>query len=284
MAVELKIDGEWLLPLQSGYSPSFSFAPILTDVQGGFPRIRGVNRNQPIPVSATYRLSKQQYGSFLSWWWTDVQEGAVQFQAYLDIGQGIQEYTVQLTAIPEESWDGDTTVDVSMSVDVWTTLDSVALSTAYAGTYSDGIVHFYIGGGWKIPSVTSYSAGFRQTFASSSEAIWNYIRLDYWNNPAPISIQIELFSAEEIAEFFKFYYGACASGMKRCKMQLDLGLGLGEYVVQFISAPKVNSFTGYYANITINCYAQFTPVTNWSYQLYCEPYYCEDYYTLTERG
>ena len=98
MTVEFKINGNWKLPAQSGYQPGIFKGFEIVNAYGGLPKVRRTNQHPTVNVTAKYEFGSYQDIQLRNTFWnTTLQEGALPFVAMLDVGEGLKEYSVQIS-------------------------------------------------------------------------------------------------------------------------------------------------------------------------------------------
>lgn len=97
----LRFEGEYLVPLQAGYTLSGPYGALVTDVTGGMPSIRRNTVNNAQLVTATYDLpNPAMVAWFQMWYQLYTLEGSLPFKAMLSLGEATPEVyvVVALTA------------------------------------------------------------------------------------------------------------------------------------------------------------------------------------------
>lgn len=252
---DFKLLANWKIPDQSGYAPSFTQGFITTTTPGGLPRLRGATRKQPITISAQYKLNIDEMMDWQNFYEGELNLGANPFNAIVDIGRGNEVLLVELTDAPTFTDTTELYTTLELSLKAWVEIDNVALKATYfsntANTLQEGLPVLRINSKIKYPSESSYAITFGSGASTTAASGWNSIRKDYEKNPTIVTANYELNSEAEIEEFFNFYYGAINSGMTKFVAYLMIGGEVVSFICQLNEAPSVESWTGYYASITM---------------------------------
>lgn len=98
MTIEFKINGNWKLPTQSGYQPGIFKGFETISAYGGMPKVRRTNQHPIVNVTAKYEFgSYQDIQLWNTFWNTTIEQGSLPFVAMLDVGEGLKEYSVQIS-------------------------------------------------------------------------------------------------------------------------------------------------------------------------------------------